>query len=54
MVDRKRSILYSVRCDFPLIKFEVVESFNYLGSVFSYSGNIGVNNEYLVGKSVKL
>ena len=32
---------------------EVVGDFNYLGAVFHYTGNVNVNQEYLVGKALK-
>jgi hypothetical protein len=32
---------------------EVVDHFNYLGTVFSYTGNFSLNNEHLTGKALK-
>lgn len=32
---------------------EVVNDFNYLGTVFNYTGNFNLNQEYLVGKALK-
>jgi len=32
---------------------EGVDDFNYLGAVFHYTGNVNVNQEYLVGKALK-
>jgi len=31
----------------------VVDSFNYLGTVFNYTGNFSLNQKYLVGKALK-
>ena len=32
---------------------EVADDFNYLGTVFHYTGTFANNNEYVVGKSLK-
>jgi len=54
MVFRKRGgLLHNEKWTYDGKEVEVVESFNYLGTVFSYSGHFGVNNEHLVGKAVK-
>ena len=34
-------------------KIESVDDFNYLGTVFHYTGNFAENQEYIVGKSMK-
>jgi len=35
------------------VAIEVVEHFNYLGTVISFNGNFLANQEYVVGKSLK-
>ena len=35
------------------IEIDVVDSFNYLGTVFNYTGTFASNNEHLVGKALK-
>lgn len=35
------------------IPLEVVDSFNYLGTVFNYTWNFALNQEMLVGKGLK-
>ena len=32
---------------------DVVNEFNYLGTVFNYTGNISLNQEHLLGKALK-
>ena len=32
---------------------EVVNNFNYLGTVFNYTGNFNLNKEYITGKALK-
>ena len=32
---------------------EVVDNFNYLGTIFNYTGNFSLNQEYLAGKGLK-
>jgi len=34
-------------------RLEVVNYFNYLGTVFNYTGNISLNQQQLVGKGLK-
>ena len=32
---------------------EVVDNFNYLGTVFKYNGNFAFNNDFIFGKALK-
>ena len=32
---------------------EVVDSFNYLGTVFIYNGKFALNNDFIIGKALK-
>ena len=34
-------------------RLEVVNDFDYLGTVFNYTGNISLNQQQLVGKGLK-
>jgi len=35
------------------LSVEVVDSFNYLGTVFKYNVNFALNNNFIIGKSLK-
>ena len=35
------------------VNVDVVDCFNYLGTIFSYNGNFSLYNEYLTGKALK-
>ena len=54
MVFRKRgNLLPSETWTFEGQKIEVVNDFNYLGTVFNYTGNVQLNQEHLCGKALK-
>jgi len=54
MFFRKRGgLLPSERWSYDSQKLQVVDDFNYLGVVFNYTGSFNLNQEYLVGKSMK-
>ncbi|KAH3733781.1 hypothetical protein DPMN_040215 [Dreissena polymorpha] len=54
MVFRKRGrLLPSETWTFEGQQIEVVNDFNYLGTVFNYTGNFNLNQEYLCGKALK-
>ena len=55
MVFRKRGrLLPTEHRTYNGSDIEVVDDFNYLGAVFHYTGNFNVNQEYLVGKALKV
>jgi len=35
------------------LNVEVVDSFNYLGTVFIYNGKFALNNDFIIGKALK-
>ena len=35
------------------LNVEVVDGFNYLGTVFKYSSNFALNNDFIIGKALK-
>ena len=35
------------------LNVEVVDSFNYLGTVFKYNGNFALNYDFIIGKALK-
>ena len=35
------------------LNVEVVDSFNYLCTVFKYNGNFALNNDFIIGKALK-
>ena len=39
--------------DVHWLNVEVVDSFNYLGTVFKYNGNFALNNDFIIGKALK-
>ena len=54
MVFRKRGrILPTEQWNYNGQNIEVVNDFNYLGTVFNYTGNFTLNQEYLSGKALK-
>ena len=54
MVSRKRGrLLPSEHWTYNGQPIEVVNDFNYLGSVSNYTGNFSLNQEYLAGKALK-
>ena len=54
MVFRKRGELkWDEKWTYNGIGVEVVDSFNYLGTLLSYNGHFSSFYEYLVGKSLK-
>jgi len=54
MVFRKRGrLLPSEHWTYNGQPIEVVNDFNYLGTVFNYTGNFSLNQEYLAGKALK-
>ena len=54
MVFRKRGGLKrDEKWTYNRMGVEVVDSFNYLGTLLSYNGNFSSFYEYLVGKSLK-
>jgi len=54
MVFRKRGgLLPTERWTYDSQPIDVVNDFNYLGTVLSYTGNFGPNIEHVVGKSLK-
>jgi hypothetical protein len=54
MVFRKRGgLLPTEKWTYNGQHIEVVNDFNYLGTVFNYTGNYALNQEHLVGKALK-
>jgi hypothetical protein len=54
MVFRKRGpIRNNEYWTYNNIPLEIVDNFNYLGTVFNYTGSFTLNQEYLVGKALK-
>jgi len=54
MVFRKRGKLHpNERWTYNGHIIEVVDNFNYLGTVFNYTGNFSLNQENLIGKALK-
>jgi len=54
MVFRKRGrLLANEKWSFDGKELMVVDDFNYLGTVFNYTGNFKLNQEYLAGKAIK-
>jgi len=54
MVFRKRGkVLDNEQWTYGGNILENVDSFNYLGTVFNYTGSFNLNNEYIVGKALK-
>ena len=54
MVFRKRGGLKGNECwSYNGVDIDVVDSFNYLGTIFKHTGNFALNNEHLIGKSLK-
>ena len=55
MVFRKRGrLLQDENWTYDEKVLEVVDSFNYLGTVFSFNGKFSVNDDFLVGKALKV
>ena len=54
MVFRKRGrLLSNEKWNFDGKELTVVDDFNYLGTVFNYTGSFKLNQEYLAGKAIK-
>ena len=54
MVFRKRRRLkIGEKWTYNGLNVEVVDSFNYLGTVFKYNGNVALNNDFIIGKALK-
>ena len=54
MVFRKRGrLLSNKKWNFDGKELMVVDDFNYLGTVFNYTGNFKLKQEYLAGKAIK-
>ena len=54
MVCRKRRRLkIGEKWTYKGLNVEVVDSFNYLGTVFKYNGNVALNNDFIIGKALK-
>ena len=54
MVFRKRGcLLRAEHWTYNNQDIEVVDEFNYLGTIFKYTGNFSSNTEYIVGKALK-
>ena len=54
MVFRKRGrLLRGEHWTYNNQEIEVVDEFNYLGTIFKYTGNFSSNTEYIVGKALK-
>ena len=54
MVFRKRGgLLPDEKWTYNGQNIEVVNDFNYLGTVFNYTGNFNLNKEYITGKALK-
>ena len=54
MVFRKRGrLLWGEHWTYNNQEIEVVDEFNYLGTIFKYTGNFSSNTEYIVGKALK-
>ena len=54
MVFRKRGVIrLNEKWTYADENLESVNDFNYLGTVFNYTGNFSMNQEYLSGKGLK-
>ena len=54
MVFRKRGrVLPNEKWSYNGNLLETVDNFNYLGTIFNYTGNFAMNQEHLIGKSLK-
>ena len=54
MVFRKRGRLkIDEKWTYNGLNVEVVDSFNYLGTVFIYNGKFALNNDFIIGKALK-
>ena len=54
MVFRKRRRLkIDEKWTYHGLNVEVVDSFNYVSTVFKYHGNVALNNDVIIGKSLK-
>ena len=50
---RRGPVLVSEKWYYNGHALEVVDSFNYLGTVFNFTGSFSLNTQYIVGKSLK-
>ena len=53
MVFRKKGLKIEEKWTNNGLSVEVVDSFNYLGTVFKYNVNFALNNNFIIGKSLK-
>ena len=50
---KRRRLKIDEKWTYTGLNVEVVDSFNYLGTVFKYNGNFALNNDFIIGKALK-
>jgi len=50
---KRRRLKIDEKWTYTGLNVEVVDSFNYLGTVFKYNGNFALNNDFIIEKALK-